>query len=178
MKRFVLILLIGLAACNPYKRVQKNQQLFDRIGNEWALKNPCTPDSFVTVKPGRIDSVPFPVFLEKKVVDTPALIAALRRNDSTCTVGLTASYAYGYNDAIDSMQKIKVPKQQPDTIEIKKPDTRKEKALMAQLQECKEQRSAFEAVAEKLNKQFKMALIIGGVLLALLIAAIIFLIRK
>lgn len=43
--RIVATILIELlfASCDPSKRIMKNVDKFEKIGNEWAIRNPSTP---------------------------------------------------------------------------------------------------------------------------------------
>jgi hypothetical protein len=44
MRYLTTILLVLLfASCDPSKRIMKDVEQFDKIGNEWAIRNPSTP---------------------------------------------------------------------------------------------------------------------------------------
>lgn len=109
-----------LVACNPVKRVLNDADKYNQVKDSVIARGACVNDTFFVFKPGKTDTVLVSVPFEKKVVDVlllkKAIDSAVNKNDELCLNGLEQSYNFGYNDAIDSMRKIKVPVKRPDTL--------------------------------------------------------------
>lgn len=120
MRVKLFIIICVLFACNPVKKVLNNPDHYNRVKDSVIARGACVNDTTYVYKPGRIDSVPFPVPIVKKEVDPlllqRAIDSAVNKNDELCLYGLQESYKFGYNDAIDSIRKLKQAVKQPDTL--------------------------------------------------------------
>jgi len=135
---FVIGLMwFALGSCNVQKkaesRVLSNPESLRKVWEAGVLEDWCKTDSAIKFLPGRVDSIPYPVPIKVKELDTAALNKAIKRavdsSDHECLTGMELSYAAGYNDAIDKISKEKFADKKPDTFYITKWDRDKEKLL-------------------------------------------------
>ncbi len=120
MRIKIAFFIAVLVACNPVKRVLNNAEKYNQVKDSVIARGACVNDTLYVFKTGKTDSVFVRVPFVKKVVDSfllrKAIDSAVNKNDELCLTGLQESYNFGYNDAIDSMRKIKVPVKRPDTL--------------------------------------------------------------
>ena len=118
--------------CSPVQRAL-GPKYYAEVKDSVIMRDGCKTDSFIKFLPGKIDSIPYPVPISRKELDTAALAAAIKRvvtsNDQECLTSMQMSYTAGYNDAIEKIGKEKFADKKPDTVLIEKWDTEKEKLL-------------------------------------------------
>lgn len=128
-----ILAALTLTGCNPVKKVLKDESKMREVWEEGVLKDWCKSDSVIKFLPGRVDSIPYPVPITRKELDTAALRSAIKRvidsSDQECLTAMELSYSAGYNDAIDKIGKQKFADKKPDTVQVTKFDTDKEKLL-------------------------------------------------
>ena len=128
---FLLIMLSLSTSCNIEKRVQKQQETFDRIGRLWLQSHPCANDSTVIYIPGKKDSIPIeiPIIINdttgfKKYIDSIGyqLRKKYKEEQKDCDNQIKDAYNFGYQKAEniwkDKISKIKVPLPVIDTLKI------------------------------------------------------------
>jgi hypothetical protein len=158
--RFALYisLLLLLISCNPEKRILKNKEAFNRIGNEWALQNPCVNDTVTNMVSDTITKIDT---VETIKYETSAAEYIVTEGPVKIITRTITKQLLIHDTVINNIQ-----------------DNRKIEALAKQLNESRESKAKFLAKAELLSKQFMIALIVAGLLLVAVIILIIFLLKR
>lgn len=151
-------ILFLLISCDPSKRILKNKEQFEKVGSEWATKNPCVNDTFTVTKTDtltKIDTVETVRYetLGEEYIITDAPVKVITR---TITKNV---YIH-------------------DTVTNNIEDSRTLKAVTKQLNDCKTDKAQFVAKVQLLSKQLMTALSISGVLLTFLVIAFILLFKR
>lgn len=170
---FLLSTLSLSTSCNIEKRIEKQQERFDRIGRRWLEKNPCANDSTIIYVPGKRDSIPIviPTIIRdtvglKQYIDS--IGAQLRKKyneqEKDCNKQIKDAYNIGYENAEvvwkDKVSKIKVPLPVIDTIKITLKDKQYINLLQADITKLKAQLSEAQLKgAEKKGKLDKWFLL-------------------
>lgn len=128
MKHILALIVIGIFACNPARKIQKaeqiviyNPQSFEKIGLRWSELNPCANDTFVIDQ--AVDSLTFADYL--RYLDNPPIINSYKAD--TLPSLLKQAYQLGYGDAKAALLAIKIPKPRPQIVKVAIVDRRKQK---------------------------------------------------
>lgn len=150
---FLLVLL--LASCDPAKRILKSQERFDKIGAEWALRNPSTPKIETISKRDTL-------FRVDSVKNTYYLPAAQPGGTDTIYHETVINNKFFYHDSTTNIV--------TDTRQV---DAYKKLLHNSQLQVVKN-----EARYETVQKQLMAAVVASGGLFLLLILLLIIFFKK
>jgi hypothetical protein len=143
------------AACNPGKRIMKDVEQFDKLGNEWAIRNPSTPK-----------------------VETISKRDTLFRVDSVKNTYYVQSSAPGGSDTVYHETVINNRFYYHDSTTNTVTDTRQVDAYKKLLNDCQVLAAKNEARFETVQKQFVIAIVVAALMFLALIVSLIILIKK
>lgn len=154
------------------ERVTASKSLLAQV--EPAVKDifPCDCDSSVVYKPGKIDSVPYPVYIGVALDSTELsnLKATLQAQTSRERSLIDSAYKAGFAVAVRQMRDVKIPVKTPDTAQYTIRSTDTEKRLQLQLAQEQKKTTAAETKAQiYMEDRTKLiwALVIAIILLVL-----------
>lgn len=144
---FVILLLCLLMGCDPVKRIQRNQERFERLGREWVLQHPRPADT-VTVRTTttqlRVDTL---------VTEVPVVLPG--SNDTMWLRQLVIHHHYR------------------DSVKLLVHDNLRTDAAEKSAQNALNQLGRQEAVARLLEKQLVWAVAFAALLLIILVALLV-----
>lgn len=125
--RFYLVLIVIISlllsfGCNPAKRLQKNNEQYEKIITDYLIKHPAKIDTLTELIPGGVDSVFYPVAVVdsnrlQQLKDSLQAVFANKEND--CTRQINEAFTTGYEQATYELKKQKFAKPRPDTVRLK-----------------------------------------------------------
>ncbi len=152
MKLLITILLFVIIGCNPAKRLLKNQEAFEKVGQAWAQQHPCVNDTTYITKTDTLvksDTVELVQYItEPGAYGTDTVKQVVQR---------IINNRYFYRDSVVSVV----------------PDNRKADAFEKLLHQEREEKAAAAAKADTFQRQFLYALVAAIVLLAALILIVV-----
>jgi len=179
MKNFIVFLFCGMFiyGCNPAKRLQKNNEQYQQIINDYLVNNPPRIDSMVELIPGGIDTLYYP----KMVLDSVRMQAikdslqkAFHNTEKDCVREINEAFETGKQQALYELQRKTFTRPRPDTIIKKMYRIGYENGLLKKI----EQLTAEGFEKEKTIAQ-KQSLIWGCLAVTLLLlVAVIYIIQK
>lgn len=149
-------------------RVKSSRKMIDSMRPLVMELYPCVADTFATVLPGGIDSIPYPV----TIFDSTGFAVALEemRNEE-CRAQVQAAYKNGYNYAVGMIKGKKIAVKRPDTLRITTMDHTENDALKKQIIYMG---ATLDQNHKTIAARTKWMWILGG----LLLLAILFITRK
>jgi len=159
---FIILSSFILIGCNPVKRVLKNQEQFEKIGNVWALKNPCINDTVVNFIKG--DTI-----INERVIEKRELrIDTLNRIDSFFTTKIIEREILIRDTLVNTITDKRTEE------ELKKQITQKNGQIITIGNKVSTKQKKIEELKQKLKNRFWMMIAMGTGL----ISSIILLIKK
>lgn len=121
MKNFIALLFCALFVygCNPVNRLQKKNEQYNKIINDYLLVNPPRVDSSIEYLPGGTDTI----FITVRELDAArfdrlkdSLQKAMYSKLKDCSREISESFETGKAQALYEVRQQKTTKQRPDTI--------------------------------------------------------------
>lgn len=131
--KYLIVILIVFTSC----RATKDSSAVKRVSADYVLLNqvkplvdrlwPCINDTVVRIKKGKIDSIPYNVYIPILVdtIDRNRIVDSVASQQKNCLTAMVQSYNEGFKAAEKKYSKLKVPVPTPDTIINTIEDTRK-----------------------------------------------------
>ncbi len=185
MKWYATILVCFLLGCNPAKKLLKDHENFEQIGNEWAKLHPCANDTSITIINGGTDTffvtpTVMPGELKKIIIDSlrNVFVTKYHQDIDECGRQISDAWNTGFDQATYECSQIKVPVKLPDTVVKNLLDTRSVKAEAALQLKYVTDLATQKDISAKLVTARNTAIIIACALSLLLILLIIILLKK
>lgn len=187
MKLLIAILsILFFTNCNPVKRVIKNREQFEKIGQAWEKEHPCVNDTSTTFLAGKIDSVLVPMLVLDTLLlhkDAATLARALTEkynyDNTDCERQVKEAYSTAYKQGAYMARQFKVPVHAPDTIVRTVEDVRRVNVLKAENNTLESDKNFYSLQSEQFKtKSIYYKLVSGLLVLALGFSAYFNLKRK
>lgn len=177
-------LLFVSTSCNIERKIEKNQEAFDKIGRKWLDLHPCSNDSTFVYVPGKKDSIPFLVpVLTKDTAEIKRQIDSIyKANQKDDIQTIKSAYNSGYDKAEkiwkNKLAQIKIPLPVVDTLRITLKDRQQITLLKSDLESLKLKLSDCQLTGEKVKGKSDKWFLLFIIACCFLIASIYFNIRK
>lgn len=109
------------------KRVTASRSLLNEVKPYVDSLWPCTIDTATVFLPGKIDSIPYPIY-NAIILDTnirEEILDSIKKDSINVDKKILVAYNKGFKDATRLMWNIKVPVFTPDTLLLKQASTRR-----------------------------------------------------